>query len=147
MEAEAYIKAFKSTIRESIKRVIIQHHKKYGICVRYLHKYNLYTIITILYFDQAIGLFILDKYASTSNHKLVHAKFSINYCIDGGYLSRIVSVKEDFRNYKNLYKYGCITDVEKFYNILRLFLVLPRDARPINRLAFLDISVKTTRDT
>jgi hypothetical protein len=115
----------------------ILSHPKNGICVMTVHDKKIYYIV---YYDK-----IYEHYLS---HIIYVWDEEIRYrfgCIYGKYFVKICNgLDNDFDGYDIIYDYGRVDeDSNNFCKILRLFLVKPRDARPINRLAFLDISVKT----
>jgi hypothetical protein len=73
-----------------------------------------------------------------------YVKYHRTYKFGYFFIDNVEVVNEDYDEYVTIYDYGRVDeDTTKFSRILGLFLVLPRDARPINKLAFLDISVKT----
>lgn len=118
----------------------ILSHPRHGICIKTIHRDNTYYIV---YYDEINGFYMCHEFYDNENIKCHNTcKFGYHF------LDNVEVVNEDYDEYVTIYDYGIVDiDTIKFSRILGLFLVLPRDARPINRLAFLDISVITTSDT
>jgi hypothetical protein len=149
MNIDKYIKIVSDHLNaDSGQMVTICNRDTSGICVKYCYKNDSFSSINYIYFGYTYFGTKNDWYSLTRNIKYSeHNKFSRSYYINRDnppydYV-RVSTDTEDPNIYTNLYDYGLLSDINHFIKILRLFMVVPRDARPINRLAFLDISVKT----
>jgi hypothetical protein len=128
--------------------VTIQHRRGSGICVVIMSQYNGSNTTEYIFYgykctDMYLSHYMLYKYIDIKFAGGYNKTYIIGTDTPRYYYSKISDDSEDPTLYTDIYDYGIIDDKNHFSKILRLFLVKPRDARPINRLAFLDISVKT----
>jgi hypothetical protein len=134
------------------REITIQYRLTSGLCVKSYIKNVSWIIIEHIYFGDIyrckyytwyFHVVDIEKHNPDCNFGSNRSRTYLIYDDDGLNGDRIDTRAEDPGIYTDVYKYGLLTDSNHLSKILRLFLVKPRDARPINRLAFLDISVKT----
>jgi hypothetical protein len=130
--------------------ILIQKHPEYGICITHIiyKKITKYIVRDVFYISgyeisnisyghyHMNPIIYKNKYFSTKNNDT--ALFFIDHSI-------VTKMKRicDFKEFQTLYNFGMTPSIELVGKIYNLFSVIPRPARLINRLSFLDISVKT----
>jgi hypothetical protein len=128
-----------------IPTAIIKWHATYNvsIVILYIYKYSFYDdmnhVSIILYYDNKYDGVVVKHISDNYEHSLLMKKG----CTEKN-LHKVTYIKNDEFNqdeHITIYDYGKITDKNSFCNILKLFLIRPRNARPINRVDLVDIDV------
>jgi hypothetical protein len=153
MNPDKYIELIRGhlRVRDGGHKISIQYRNTSGICVSAYKKYDDYTSIQHIYFGHIHFGKYYDWYINISDIKINSGNLTpipnvLYYLIysNDRCAGDIINVEhEDSSIYTDMYNYGILEDMDHFIKILRLFLVVSRAALSINRLAFLDISVKT----
>jgi hypothetical protein len=136
--------------------VLIQRHPEYGICVvnMYYEKDSSKIVKYVYYINNE---YVIDAaivgpyYGKIENYSLKKIRYKIpNYEFDHPMFDSIIynsmtydKVKAYKLRFETLYKFDANSSKELVKKVYELFSVVPRPARLINRLSFLDISVKT----
>jgi hypothetical protein len=142
---EKFIKCVSNYIND--RNILIQKHPEYGICITSIY-YNHAKIISreifyiadnnisnICYNIRTSGQTVCLHYISGKNGIDLYGDFDKQKLI----IKRI----DEFRQFETLYYIGKSPSKDLVKKILKLFSVVPRPARPINRIAFSDIVIKT----